>query len=200
MTCCAAWTRSPAGPPTSSRPSASRCISPPSPSPRAIAIPRRPARRRKPRPLCRSTITAPTRAQKRIFSGWMYASSPGLNGVEHPLYDVWVISCIPMRAGTTPVAGDGVHRAGQGGVAGLLRQGKIEPLPDEAGASSVRPSVPRDKPSDTSRSGFAAREDNRPSALPIMLGQMASCAMAAAVLPDSPRGNFDGAELRQMRR
>ena len=23
----------------------------------------------------------------------MYGSSPGLNGVEHPLYDVWVISC-----------------------------------------------------------------------------------------------------------
>ena len=32
-------------------------------------------------------------APRRIFSGWMYASSPGLNGVEHPLYDVWVISC-----------------------------------------------------------------------------------------------------------
>ena len=30
---------------------------------------------------------------RRIFSGWMYGSSPGLNAVEHPLYDVWVISC-----------------------------------------------------------------------------------------------------------
>lgn len=28
-----------------------------------------------------------------LFSGWMYASSPGLNGLEHPTYDVWVISC-----------------------------------------------------------------------------------------------------------
>ena len=35
----------------------------------------------------------PDQASRRIFSGWMYASSPGLNGVEHPLYDVWVISC-----------------------------------------------------------------------------------------------------------
>jgi hypothetical protein len=35
----------------------------------------------------------PDQAARRIFSGWMYASSPGLNGVEHPLYDVWVISC-----------------------------------------------------------------------------------------------------------
>lgn len=29
----------------------------------------------------------------RLFSGWMYASSPGLNALEHPVYDVWVIRC-----------------------------------------------------------------------------------------------------------
>lgn len=28
-----------------------------------------------------------------VFSGWMYASSPGLNALEYPTYDVWVISC-----------------------------------------------------------------------------------------------------------
>lgn len=28
-----------------------------------------------------------------IFSGWMFKSSPALNGVEHPVYDVWVIDC-----------------------------------------------------------------------------------------------------------
>jgi hypothetical protein len=35
----------------------------------------------------------PDQTGRRVFSGWMYGSSPGLNGVEHPLYDVWVISC-----------------------------------------------------------------------------------------------------------
>ncbi len=30
---------------------------------------------------------------KRIFSGWMFALSPGLNAVEHPIYDVWLIDC-----------------------------------------------------------------------------------------------------------
>jgi hypothetical protein len=35
----------------------------------------------------------PDQDARRIFSGWMYGSSPGLNAVEHPLYDVWVISC-----------------------------------------------------------------------------------------------------------
>lgn len=29
----------------------------------------------------------------RIFSGWMFASSPALNAMEHPVYDVWVIDC-----------------------------------------------------------------------------------------------------------
>lgn len=30
---------------------------------------------------------------KRIFSGWMFAQSPGLNAVEHPIYDVWLVNC-----------------------------------------------------------------------------------------------------------
>jgi hypothetical protein len=30
---------------------------------------------------------------RRIFSGWMFASSPGLHGVEHPVYDVWLVDC-----------------------------------------------------------------------------------------------------------
>lgn len=35
----------------------------------------------------------PDQPARVVFSGWMYGSTPGLNGVEHPLYDVWVISC-----------------------------------------------------------------------------------------------------------
>jgi hypothetical protein len=30
---------------------------------------------------------------KRIFTGWMFAASPGLNAVEHPIYDVWLTDC-----------------------------------------------------------------------------------------------------------
>lgn len=30
---------------------------------------------------------------EKIFSGWMFASSPALNPLEHPVYDVWVIGC-----------------------------------------------------------------------------------------------------------
>jgi len=35
----------------------------------------------------------PDKPARRIFSGWMYASSPGLNAMQHPLYDVWAIFC-----------------------------------------------------------------------------------------------------------
>ncbi len=41
---------------------------------------------------------------RQIFSGWMFADSPGLNAVEHPVYDVWLKSCktesaVPAPAG-----------------------------------------------------------------------------------------------------
>lgn len=29
----------------------------------------------------------------KLFSGWMFSSSPGLSALEHPVYDVWVINC-----------------------------------------------------------------------------------------------------------
>jgi hypothetical protein len=28
-----------------------------------------------------------------IFHGWLFASSPGLNAVEHPVYDIWAVDC-----------------------------------------------------------------------------------------------------------
>ena len=31
--------------------------------------------------------------EKRIFTGWMFAESPGLNAVEHPVFDVWLTDC-----------------------------------------------------------------------------------------------------------
>jgi hypothetical protein len=31
--------------------------------------------------------------EKKLFSGWMFAESPGLNAVEHPVFDVWLTEC-----------------------------------------------------------------------------------------------------------
>lgn len=32
-------------------------------------------------------------SEKRIFTGWMFAESPGIYGLEHPTYDVWLTEC-----------------------------------------------------------------------------------------------------------
>ena len=36
----------------------------------------------------------PGEAPEKLFSGFMYASSPALSAMEHPVYDVWVIDCM----------------------------------------------------------------------------------------------------------
>jgi hypothetical protein len=40
---------------------------------------------------------------RRIFTGWMFATSPGLHAVEHPIYDVWLTDC----KGATPAVAAG---------------------------------------------------------------------------------------------
>ena len=30
----------------------------------------------------------------RVFSGWMFASSPARSAMEHPVYDIWVVDCM----------------------------------------------------------------------------------------------------------
>jgi hypothetical protein len=42
-----------------------------------------------------------TNQHKRIFGGWMFASSPGLHGIEHPVYDLWLTEC---KGGTEVIA------------------------------------------------------------------------------------------------
>ena len=35
----------------------------------------------------------PGEAPETVFRGWMFASSPALSAMEHPVYDVWVVDC-----------------------------------------------------------------------------------------------------------
>jgi hypothetical protein len=39
---------------------------------------------------------------ERVFTGWMLAESPGLNAVEHPVYDVWLTGCRDPNAPEIP--------------------------------------------------------------------------------------------------
>lgn len=44
--------------------------------------------------------------ENRIFSGWMFAESPGLNAVEHPVFDVWLTDCSePAKAAVAQTPG-----------------------------------------------------------------------------------------------
>ena len=33
------------------------------------------------------------KSEDRIFTGWMFASSPGLHAVQHPVFDIWLTAC-----------------------------------------------------------------------------------------------------------
>jgi hypothetical protein len=44
---------------------------------------------------------------ERIFTGWMFADSPALNAIDHPVYDIWLVDCkqtsdTPPPAKTNP--------------------------------------------------------------------------------------------------
>lgn len=32
--------------------------------------------------------------KKQVFNGWMFSSNPALSAMEHPIYDIWVLSCV----------------------------------------------------------------------------------------------------------
>lgn len=36
----------------------------------------------------------PGKPVKSVFTGWMFASTPGLSALEHPIYDLWVLDCV----------------------------------------------------------------------------------------------------------
>ena len=63
--------------------------------------------------------------QEKIFSGWMFAESPGLNAVEHPVFDVWLTDC---SGGAQAVGAGGSH---------------AQPGPDDAPRPARRPRLRR---------------------------------------------------------
>ncbi|MGH2930162.1 MAG: DUF2155 domain-containing protein, partial [Solirubrobacteraceae bacterium] len=44
----------------------------------------------------------PGEAPVEVFSGWMFASSPALSALEHPVYDVTVVDCINASSSSSP--------------------------------------------------------------------------------------------------
>jgi hypothetical protein len=70
---------------------------------------------------------------KRIFSGWMFAASPGLHGIEHPIYDIWLTDC---TGGNEP-----------GEVVNPIDPNEVPPVPPDMPQNSVEePSTPPPPP------------------------------------------------------
>lgn len=51
--------------------------------------------------------------QKKLFAGWMFAESPGLNAVEHPIFDVWLTGCAQPSASRPAARGNQPGQPGQ---------------------------------------------------------------------------------------
>jgi hypothetical protein len=72
----------------------------------------------------------PDEPERKMFSGWMLASSPSLNGMQHPLYDVWVISCKTNQPGQTAPT--------------VASTAPVKPISPDAGANEKLPDLPAD--------------------------------------------------------
>lgn len=96
---------------------------------------------------------------KRIFDGWMFASSPGLHAVEHPIYDVWLTDCAspavqvaepaPPQAGFAPDGRPKKPRASQAGTTADAAAKPPRTTPAGTGtgpaAKPPRPKKPKDQ-------------------------------------------------------
>lgn len=61
--------------------------------------------------------------EEKVFSGWMFAESPGLNAVEHPVFDVWLSEC---AGGPRSAQAAGAHsEEGQGQIAPPVRRRRV---------------------------------------------------------------------------
>jgi hypothetical protein len=59
----------------------------------------------------------------KLFSGWMFASSPAVSALEHPVYDVWVIGCEDPVEATPNVDQGSPSPESAGGDQGVPPQG-----------------------------------------------------------------------------
>ncbi len=70
----------------------------------------------------------PDQTERNVFSGWMLASSPSLNGLQHPIYDVWVITCTTNQPGQEMPA--------------LASTSAVKAISPNAGANEALPELP----------------------------------------------------------
>jgi len=74
---------------------------------------------------------------KRIFTGWMFAASPGLHAVEHPIYDIWLADCKGPQAPTVAAVEPATPQP-----AAPRPQQKAPPRPKQQQATQPPPPTP----------------------------------------------------------
>ena len=82
---------------------------------------------------------------KRIFTGWMFASSPGLHAVEHPIYDVWLTDCASPLPGSVAQSDRAACSRGRAPppAAGALRASRAATSACQAGGTTAGAAVRR---------------------------------------------------------
>ena len=94
----------------------------------------------------------------RIFTGWMFADSPGMHGVEHPVYDIWLTDCKgdgELIHEAPPVA-DAPSDPGDSGLGPLSPPAKPTPAPSATPTPKKHKATPADPgPLDLNGSGPA---------------------------------------------
>jgi hypothetical protein len=80
---------------------------------------------------------------KRIFTGWMFASSPGLHAVEHPIYDLWLTDC---RGGSQVVAAEGAPQQPPGTQPPAQPKAKAQPKQKQVQQQPPRQTMPPPPP------------------------------------------------------
>ncbi len=135
---------------------------------------------RKPPPIIKTEASAflqiwemnkTTKQSHWVYSGWMFASSPALSGMDHPVYDVWVIDCLGKDPEALPETQDGAL-PDEGTVPEGVGPAAPDATPDAAQTENFdTEAAPDDKPAATTETPAAetpAQDTPSPAPAPAM--------------------------------
>jgi hypothetical protein len=78
---------------------------------------------------------------QRIFTGWMFAESPGLHAVEHPVFDVWLTNC---KTNAAPAPSGSAEKSASPAVPPAAPPEAAPPPPAAAAAPPPPPEPPQE--------------------------------------------------------
>lgn len=83
---------------------------------------------------------------RKVFSGWLFANSPALNVVEHPIYDVWVKACAMSFPGEEASPAEAASSSSAANAAGSGRAPAPSASPTSAPSPTESASAPPPAP------------------------------------------------------